>query len=133
MALSLLPKPARVWVSHRYRAWRESQDARACDAMVLSRAKSGRTWLRTLLSRLYQGAFGLPEAQLIEFDNFHAQNPAIPRILFTHGQYLRQKLATADWRARHPEQKIVFLVRHPCDVAVSEYFQSTKRASRYNR
>jgi hypothetical protein len=129
--LRAVPRLARNAVMHRVRGHREVRRAHTSDFLVLSRAKSGRTWLRAMLSRLYQQALGLPEAQLIEFDNFHTQNPAIPRILFTHGQYLRQKLATADWRVRHPEQKIVFLVRHPCDVAVSEYFQSTKRASRY--
>lgn len=82
-----------------------------------------------MLSRLYQGAYGLPESQLLEFDNFHSQNAAVPKILFTHGQYLGNKLASITNGTARPG--IVFLVRHPCDVAVSEYFQSTKRASRH--
>ncbi|MCH7867977.1 MAG: sulfotransferase domain-containing protein [Myxococcales bacterium] len=129
VAASLIPKPARLWVSHRYRAWREGQDARACDAMVLSRAKSGRTWLRAMLSRLYQQHYGLEEAQLLEFDNFHRQNAEIPTFYFTHGQYLRKRFEDAEWSRSFGDRRIVFLVRNPCDVAVSEYFQSTKRAS----
>jgi hypothetical protein len=133
MALSLLPKPARVWVSHRYRAWRESHDARSCDAMVLSRAKSGRTWLRAMLSRLYQQRYGLDEAQLIEFDNFHRQNHEVPTIYFTHGHYLRDRFLDEGFSRGLADRRIVFLVRNPCDVAVSEYFQSTRRASDHKK
>lgn len=131
MAFSLLPKPARIWASHLNRSWREGRDALACDAMVLSRAKSGRTWLRAMLSRLYQQHYHLDEAQLIEFDNFHLQQPAIPKIYFTHGHYLRARFENPAWLRRFGERKVLFLVRHPCDVAVSEYFQSTKRATQH--
>jgi hypothetical protein len=131
LALSLIPKSARLWVSHRYRARRESHHALACDVMVLSRAKSGRTWLRAMLSRLYQQHYGLSEAQLIEFDNFHEQDPAIPILYFSHGHYLRERFGDDEWRRSFGDRKIVFLVRNPCDVAVSEYFQSTRRASEH--
>jgi alcohol sulfotransferase len=129
MALSLIPRSARLWAAHRYRSWRESHDALRCDVMVLSRAKSGRTWLRAMLSRLYQQHFSLDEAQLIEFDNFHRQNPAIPTTFFTHGHYLRERFTSEGWRRAFGDRKLLFLVRNPCDVAVSEYFQSTRRAS----
>jgi hypothetical protein len=131
VALFWLPKSTRIWVSHRYRAWREVHNARACDVMVLSRAKSGRTWLRAMLSRLYQQHYSLAEAQLIEFDNFHRQNAAIPTIYFTHGHYLRDRFASPGWLGAFAPRKLLFLVRHPCDVAVSQYFQSTRRASQH--
>ncbi|MDJ0785978.1 MAG: sulfotransferase domain-containing protein [Myxococcota bacterium] len=126
-------RAVRTAIAHRLRSYKEVRKARRCDVMVLSRAKSGRTWVRAMLSRLYQQRYGLPEAQLIEFDNFHAQDPAIPRVLFTHGYYLRERLATPGWQERFRDKKAFFLVRHPCDVAVSEYFQSTKRASDHKR
>jgi len=97
--------------------------------MVLSRAKSGRTWVRAMLSRLYQQHYGLDEAQLIEFDNFHKQNAAVPTLYFTHGHYLQERFSDASWRRGFGARKVLFLARNPCDVAVSEYFQSTKRAS----
>ena len=131
MARAALPKLARIWATHRYRAWRESRNAHACDFMVLSRAKSGRTWLRAMLSRLYQQRYQLDEAQLIEFDNFHRQNAAIPTIFFTHGHYLRNRFTPESLAASFQPRKMLFLVRHPCDVAVSEYFQSMKRASQH--
>ena len=116
-------------MTHRFREHRETRKARRCGVMVLSRAKSGRTWLRAMLSRLYQAAHGLPEAQLLEFDNFHRQHASIPKILFTHGRYLRERLGTARWQEEFRDKRVIFLVRNPCDVAVSEYFQSTRRAS----
>ncbi len=131
--MSLVPRAVRVGAAHALRGHRERSKARRCDVMVLSRAKSGRTWLRAMLSRLYQQHYGLPEAQLIEFDNFHRQCEAVPRILFTHGFYLRDLLASDAGRRRFADKKALFLVRHPCDVAVSEYFQSTRRASEHKR
>lgn len=133
MVVRLVPKSARLWASHRYRAWRESRDALGCDVMLLSRAKSGRTWLRAMLSRLYQQHYGLDEAQLIEFDNFHRRQAEIPILYFTHGHYLRERFASEAWRRSFGKRKLLFLVRNPCDVAVSEYFQSTKRASAHKR
>jgi hypothetical protein len=130
---SLLPRSLRHRLEHARRARKELRQARACDVMVLSRAKSGRTWLRVLLSRLYQLEYGLPENELLEFDNLHTLHPAVPRVLFSHGTYLERELRS--WRAawRHSERRVLLLVRHPCDVAVSEYFQSTRRASQRRR
>lgn len=131
--LDLLPKQIRLAASHRLRARRELRHVRRCDAMVLSRAKSGRTWLRAMLSRLYQQHYGLPEDELLEYDNFHRARAEIPRVYFTHGHYLREPLARPTFRAQLADTPVLFLVRHPCDVAVSEYFQSTRRASSHKR
>jgi hypothetical protein len=110
---------------------RELRRARGCDALVLSRAKSGRTWLRAMLSRLYQHHYGLPERELLEYDNFHRARRELPRIFFTHGHYLQDEVARADFR--QASTPLIFLVRNPLDVAVSEYFQSTRRASGFKR
>ena len=61
----------------------------AADAVIVSFGKSGRTWLRVMISRLYQRRYGLREGELIEFDNFHKVDAAIPRVFFTHDNYLR--------------------------------------------
>lgn len=128
-----LPRERRKALRHRLRAGLDNRRALAADVLVLSRAKSGRTWLRALLSRLYQRRHGLAEQQLLEYDNFHRQASAIPIVAMTHGHYL-------DRLARHPRHAdrlkalpVVFLLRDPRDIAVSEYFQSTRRASAYKR
>lgn len=130
---ALLPRERRIALRHRMRAGLDNRRVVAADILVLSRAKSGRTWLRAMLSRLYQKRHGLPENQLLEYDNFHSQQAAIPVVAMTHGHYL-------DHMARHPrhgsrlkDMPVVFLLRDPRDVAVSEYFQSTRRASAYKR
>jgi hypothetical protein len=128
-----LPRERRIRARHRLRAGLDNRRVLAADILVLSRAKSGRTWLRAMLSRLYQKRHGLAENQLLEYDNFKRQNTTIPVYAMTHGHYL-------DRLARHPRHgkklcamPVVFLLRDPRDVAVSEYFQSTRRASAYKR
>lgn len=113
---------------HAWRGRKELHRASKSSAIILSRAKSGRTWLRAMISRMYQTHYSLEEAQLLEFDNFHKQNSAIPRVLFTHGYYLRREIEATGSAKRYDGKSVAFLVRNPCDVAVSEYFQSTKRA-----
>lgn len=109
------------------RAFDERRKARAADLIVLSHAKSGRTWLRVMLSHLYETQFGLPQGQMLEFDNLHRQNPTIPRVLFTHGYYIADRLE------QYRSKPFLFLVRHPADIAVSQYFQYTKRTKQRNK
>jgi len=96
----------------------------AADVVVVSHAKSGRTWLATMISHVYHQRYGIPESELIQFDNFHKLDRRVPRILFSHDN--RKDAAKSP--LFKPEdlgrQKVVLLVRHPCDVAVSSYFQS---------
>jgi len=92
------------------------------DAVIVSFGKSGRTWLRVLISRFYQRRFGLGESSLIGFDNFHRRDPAMPRLLFTHDNYLRDYTGHRDSKADFYDSRVVLLVRHPIDIAVSQYF-----------
>jgi hypothetical protein len=128
-----LPKRQRVAARQRLRAALDNRLALAADLVVLSRAKSGRTWLRAIVSRLYQAHYGLPEQQLLEYDNFHRQNPAVPVVAFTHGHGLETLLRHPRQGPRLREKPVVLIVRDPRDVAVSEFFQSTRRASEHKR
>ena len=96
----------------------------AADVVVVSHAKSGRTWLATMISHVYHRRYGIAESELLQFDNFHKLDRRVPRILFSHdnrkGTSRNPLFAPRELR----QQKIVLLVRHPCDVAVSSYFQS---------
>lgn len=130
---SVLPKKQRVNARHRLRARMDNRLVLNADWAVLSRAKSGRTWLRVLLSRLYQQRFGLPENELLEYDNFHRRNSAAPVVAMTHGHYLHELYRHPDIGQKLKVKPMVFLVRDPRDVAVSEFFQSTRRASGYKR
>lgn len=94
-----------------------------CDAAIVSYGKSGRTWLRVMLSRVYTRRFGLDPRTMLEFDNLHRREPRIPRLFFTHANYIRDY--TGEWTSRRHfyDVRTVLLIRHPCDVAVSQYHQ----------
>jgi hypothetical protein len=98
------------------------------DVLVVSFTKSGRTWLRVLLSNLFSRRFGLSDRELLDGDNLHRLAPQVPKVYFA-----------PDTKFPYPElgppqvfaaarQKVVFLVRDPRDVAVSFYFHVKHRA-----
>ncbi len=98
------------------------------DVLVVSFTKSGRTWLRVLLSNLFSRRFGLSDKELLDGDNLHRLAPLVPKVYFapdTKFPYpeLGPALVFASSR-----QKVVFLVRDPRDVAVSFYFHVKHRA-----
>jgi hypothetical protein len=101
----------------------QCQKLRAADIVVVSIGKSGRTWLRVMLSRVYQQIYKLPEHQIIGFDNFHAMNREIPRIFFTHDNYIKNYTGNTDSKADFYGKKVILLARDPRDVAVSQFFQ----------
>ncbi len=93
------------------------------DVVIVSFGKSGRTWLRMLLSRFFQLRFGLRPSAFIGFDNLHRTNAGIPRVFFTHDNYLRDYTGNLDNRKDFYGKKVVLLVRQPADVAVSQFHQ----------
>ena len=80
------------------------------DIVVVSFGKSGRTWLRVMLSRYYQLRFGLSEKNLIGFDNLNRKNEGIPRIFFTHDNYLADFTGHFDTKVDFYDTKVVLLV-----------------------
>jgi len=128
-----LPKRQRVALRHRLRGALDNRRTLAADLVILSRAKSGRTWLRAILSRLYQVHYGLPERQLLEYDNFHRLQPAVPIIAMTHGHQLAEFAHHPRFGSTIRAKPTILLLRDPRDVAVSEYFQTTRRASAHKK
>jgi alcohol sulfotransferase len=107
----------------RLRGREQFRTLQKADIVVVSFGKSGRTWLRVMLSRVYQQIYGLPERALIGFDNFHSANAEIPRIFFTHDNYIRDYTGHTDSKVDFYGKKVVLLARDPRDVAVSQFFQ----------
>ncbi len=117
------PEDRRIAAQRWLRGREQVQLLKRADVVIVSYGKSGRTWLRVMLSRVYQTMYGLPERALLGFDNFHGMNPAIPRIFFTHDNYIKDYTGNIDSKADFYPKKVVLLVRDPRDVAVSQFFQ----------
>jgi len=131
----LLPANARVALRRRRLAQLELAKAHAANFLIIGHPKSGNTWLKVMISRLYQLRYDLPESKLINTDEFARKNPNIPRLAATNGYYSYEgevgKLLAAgapDNPLRH--KPVLFLARNPIDIAVSWYHQFTKRQSR---
>jgi len=119
----LLPQKQAIALDRWRRGHEEHRKYRLCDYVFVSYGKSGRTWLRVMLSRYYQQAYALPERILMGFDNFHKINASVPCIFFTHDNYLRTYTGNTSSKKDFYNKKVVLLVRRPQDVAVSQFFQ----------
>lgn len=117
------------WRRGREDFWKYSR----CDCVFASYGKSGRTWVRVMISRYLQQAYKLPEGIIMGFDNFHKIQRAIPKIFFTHDNYLRRYLGHPDTLEDFYDRKTVLLVRKPQDVAVSQFFQWKYRMRPYKK
>ncbi|HET7606955.1 MAG TPA: sulfotransferase domain-containing protein [Sphingomicrobium sp.] len=99
------------------------------EAVVVSYPKSGRTFVRAMLARLYQRRFGVDERGLLEFPMLLRAPAEVPRVLFTHaGDAMRRPdqigLDPSDYAGR----KVVLIARHPGDIAVSRYHHLKHRS-----
>jgi hypothetical protein len=119
----LLPQKQAIALDRWRRGQEEYHKSQLCEYVVASYGKSGRTWMRVMLSRYYQQTYALPERILMGFENFHRMNAVVPRIFFTHDNYLRTFTGNTDSKKDFYTKKVVLLVRRPQDVAVSLFFQ----------
>jgi hypothetical protein len=118
-----LPQEKKTRLERWLRGREQFKKLRRADLVVVSFGKSGRTWLRVMLSRFYQVRHGLAERHLIGFDNLHLRNRAIPKVFFTHDNYTKDYTGHMDSKIDYQGKNVVLLVRHPADVAVSQYHQ----------
>jgi hypothetical protein len=117
----ILPKASRVacygWVKGRH----ECRKLRQADYVIVSFPQSGRTWLRTMLTRFYQARYGIDEMRLLGLKNLNRLDPQIPKVFFTHDHYIRDYTGHRESKVDFAGKKIVLLVRDPRDTAVSSY------------
>ena len=111
---------------------RDLRDAawlKQADAVVVSFPKSGRTFVRAMLARLYSRRFGIDERGLLEFPTLRKMPRGAPRVLFTHaGDAMRRpddiRLDPDDY----VDRKVVLIARHPGDISVSRYHHLKHRS-----
>lgn len=118
-----LPFRYRLALDHWLRGRKEFREIRKADVVIISPPKSGRTWVRVLLSRFFQKKHGLPEDQLLGFDNYHRLCAAVPRIRFSHDKYVSVYTRDRGTKRTYYDKRVIILVRDPRDVVVSNYFQ----------
>jgi Sulfotransferase domain len=99
------------------------------DAVVVSYPKSGRTFVRAMLARLYQRRFGIDERTLLEFPSLLRAPADVPRLLFSHaGDTMRSLAEIHVDREDYAHAKLVLIARHPGDIAVSRYHHLKHRS-----
>ena len=118
-----LPPQRRKATERWLRGHEEYRRLQQADWVFVSWGKSGRTWLRVMLSRAYQLKAGLSEDELLDFDNFRKLDSSLPAVFFTHNNYLGDYTGVLEPQDQFAGKRIVLLVRDPLDVAVSQYFQ----------
>ena len=101
----------------------QSHKLQQAHIVIVSYGKSGRTWLRVMLSRFYQVKHGLSQRYLMGFDNFHHMNREIPKVFYTHDNYIKDYTGNSDSKADFYPHKVVLMARDPRDIAVSQFFQ----------
>lgn len=101
------------------------------DVYILSFPKCGRTWLRLLLARAISAAHGVPMEVCRDLDltHFSAVDSSVPRIVFWHDDRvgLRAPAQLSADKNFYRDRRVVLLLRDIRDVAVSHYFQRTRR------
>jgi hypothetical protein len=130
-----LPAKTRVALRRKHLAELELAKAHNANFLIIGHPKSGNTWLKVMISRLYQLRYDLPESKLINTDEFARKIPEIPRLAATNGYYSYEgevgkllAVGAPDNPLRH--KPVLFLARNPIDIAVSWFHQFTKRQSR---
>ena len=118
-----LPRERRKKIERWLRGREEFKKLQQADWVLMSWGKSGRTWLRVMLSRAYQLKGGLAATELLDFDNLKRLDSGLPAVFFTHDNYLRDYTGNRESKRHFHGKRIVFLVRDPRDVAVSQFFQ----------
>jgi hypothetical protein len=135
---ALLPRSLRIAARERLLARLETGIARRARLIIIAHPKSGNTWLKVMLTRLYAMRNGIGDKEFARYSELADRNPNIPRFAATNGWYSYEgavgRLLAPD--AQDPvlrSKPVVLLARNPIDIAVSWYFQFTKRQSAHKQ
>lgn len=134
-ATAALPGPARVALRRRLLRSLQTAMTERADHVIVVHPKSGGTWLRAMIFRVYQQKYGLDSRWVMKTDELARIRPDLPRFAVSNGYY-SYEAATAETLARPngcDGKRMLLFARHPCDIAVSWYIQFTRRISAAKR
>ena len=132
---AVLPAGLRVQARYRWLLGLQLAQARRSDCAIVRHPKTGGTWLRVLITRLYAAKYGLSSRRVVRTDELHRADGRVPVFLSSSG-YLSWERGWGDRVATDAflrEKKLVLLARHPGDIAVSWFLQFTRRTSAFKR
>lgn len=134
VSTALLPYTPRVRARYAMLHRLEHGKAKRSNLFVIGHPKSGNTWLRTMLSHAYRAKSNLPESLVLKTDELALADARIPRFCVTNGHYSYERAIAEGFgddpaQSIYADRKVLFLTRHPCDIATSWYLQFTKRIS----
>ncbi len=134
----ILPRPLRVALRKNLLGRLEVSIARRAQLLIIAHPKSGNTWLKVMLTRLYSLRHGIPPEDFAKYPALADRNPAIPRFAATNGWYSYERAVGDRLTPDAPDSElkhkpVVLLARNPLDIAVSWFFQFTKRQSAHKQ
>ena len=135
---SILPRSLRVAVRKQRLGKLEVDIARRSQLIIVAHPKSGNTWLKVMLTRLYGIRHGIAPEDFSKYPSLADSNPAIPRFAATNGWYSYERAIGDKLQPEAPDSElkhkpVMLLARNPLDIAVSWFFQFTKRQSAHKQ
>lgn len=135
---ALLPRSFRVAARERLLGNLEVDIAERSQLIIIAHPKCGNTWLKVMLTRLYANREGVSDREFARYNLLADRNPNIPKFAATNGWYSYEGAvgrlldpAGPDSPLKH--KPVVLLARNPADIAVSWYFQFTRRQSSHKQ
>jgi hypothetical protein len=115
-------------------AVRRLRRPRQADVHLLSYPKTGRTWVRVMMGRMLAVHFGHPQLAEVELGPQMPRFAGVPHVLAKHDGTPQKKTAAEinPDRSEYARCRVILLVRDLRDTAVSNYFQVTRRAVRFD-
>lgn len=135
---AVLPRPLRIAIRKRRLGKLEVDIARRSQLIIVAHPKSGNTWLKVMLTRLYGLRHGIAPEDFARYPALADRNPAIPRFAATNGWYSYERAIGDKLQPEAPDsdlkhKPVMLLARNPLDIAVSWFFQFTKRQSAHKQ
>ncbi len=112
------------------RGIRRQRRFKRTNVCLVSHPKSGRTWLRVMLCRYFQGKYQLKDCSMVDVQRV-SESAGVLSTCFSHDQAsLRSRLMYDELvfaTNKYADKKVIFLARDLKDTIVSTYHQATKR------
>lgn len=109
---------------------------RRADTFLLSYPKCGRTWLRLMLGDIMERRFGVARKSPLQLHKLADRRRGIPCVVALHdwrtGPDTAGDARMESDKSRFAGRRVLLLVRNPCDVVVSNFYQKVFREEKFS-